>query len=261
MISEMNFLERIVYLLQQYGTSYLKGAGTTLVIALVSTFVGCVIGFAVGIVQTIPSDPKRDSVVKRVLLKIVKIIMKAYVELFRGTPMIVQAVFIYYGMAQVFGIQLGLWSAAFFVVSINTGAYMAESVRGGIISVDPGQMEGAKAIGMTHFQAMIHVILPQAFRNIIPQIGNNFIINIKDTSVLSIISIVDLFFVHKSVAGALYTYFESATIVMCIYLTMTLVSSRLLLLWEKKLDGDENFELVDMMDIGTQLGSERKERR
>lgn len=255
MISEMNFLERIVYLLQQYGTSYLKGAGTTLVIALVSTFVGCVIGFAVGIVQTIPSDPKRDSVVKRVLLKIVKIIMKAYVELFRGTPMIVQAVFIYYGMAQVFGIQLGMWSAAFFVVSINTGAYMAESVRGGIISVDPGQMEGAKAIGMTHFQAMIHVILPQAFRNIIPQIGNNFIINIKDTSVLSIISIVDLFFVHKSVAGALYTYFESATIVMCIYLTMTLVSSRLLLLWEKKLDGDENFELVDMMDIGTQLGS------
>ena len=261
MISEMNFLERIVYLLQQYGTSYLKGAGTTLVIALVSTFVGCVIGFAVGIVQTIPSDPKRDSVVKRVLLKIVKIIMKAYVELFRGTPMIVQAVFIYYGMAQVFGIQLGMWSAAFFVVSINTGAYMAESVRGGIISVDPGQMEGAKAIGMTHFQAMIHVILPQAFRNIIPQIGNNFIINIKDTSVLSIISIVDLFFVHKSVAGALYTYFESATIVMCIYLTMTLVSSRLLLLWEKKLDGDENFELVDMMDIGTHLGSERKERR
>ena len=261
MISEMNFLERIVYLLQQYGTSYLKGAGTTLVIALVSTFVGCVIGFAVGIVQTIPSDPKRDSVVKRVLLKIVKIIMKAYVELFRGTPMIVQAVFIYYGMAQVFGIQLGMWSAAFFVVSINTGAYMAESVRGGIISVDPGQMEGAKAIGMTHFQAMIHVILPQAFRNIIPQIGNNFIINIKDTYVLSIISIVDLFFVHKSVAGALYTYFESATIVMCIYLTMTLVSSRLLLLWEKKLDGDENFELVDMMDIGTQLGSERKERR
>ena len=261
MTSDMNSLERTGYLLQQYGTSYLKGAGTTLVIALVSTFVGCVIGFAVGIVQTIPSDPKRDSVVKRVLLKIVKIIMKAYVELFRGTPMIVQAVFIYYGMAQVFGIQLGMWSAAFFVVSINTGAYMAESVRGGIISVDPGQMEGAKAIGMTHFQAMIHVILPQAFRNIIPQIGNNFIINIKDTSVLSIISIVDLFFVHKSVAGALYTYFESATIVMCIYLTMTLVSSRLLLLWEKKLDGDENFELVDMMDIGTQLGSERKERR
>lgn len=214
MISEMNFFERIVYILQNYGISYLKGAGTTLLIALVSTAIGCVIGFAVGIVQ---------------------------------------AVFIYFGLSQMCNIQLGMWQAAFLVVSINTGAYMAESVRGGIISVDPGQMEGAKAIGMTHVQAMLKVILPQAFRNIIPQIGNNFIINIKDTSVLSVISIVDLFFVHKSVAGALYTYFESATIVMCIYLTMTLVSSRLLALWERKLDGDDNYELVDVMDIGNQM--------
>lgn len=255
MISQMNFLERIIYLLQNYGTSFLKGAGTTLVIAVVSTFIGCIIGFAVGIVQTIPVDAKRDSLLKRVLLKIVKILMRVYVEVFRGTPMIVQAVFIYYGAAQVFNIQFGMWTAAFLVVSINTGAYMAESVRGGIISVDPGQMEGAKAIGMTHFQTMLYVIIPQAFRNIIPQIGNNFIINIKDTSVLSIISIVDLFFVHKSVAGALYTYFESATIVMGIYLVMTLVSSRLLLLWEKKLDGDDSYELVDSMGVGRQFGA------
>lgn len=137
---------------------------------------------------------------------------------------------------------------------------MAESVRGGIISIDIGQTEGAKAVGMTHVQTMVNVILPQAFRNILPQIGNNLIINIKDTSVLSIISIVDLFFVHKSVAGALYTYFESATIVMLIYLTMTVVTSRLLRLWEKKMDGDENYELVDVMGVGTQLGEERKGR-
>lgn len=253
MISEMNFFERIVYILQNYGISYLKGAGTTLLIALVSTAIGCVIGFAVGIVQTIPVDKKRDGIGKRLLLGLVRVILKAYVEIFRGTPMIVQAVFIYFGLSQMCNIQLGMWQAAFLVVSINIGAYMAESVRGGIISVDPGQMEGAKAIGMTHVQAMLKVILPQAFRNIIPQIGNNFIINIKDTSVLSVISIVDLFFVHKSVAGALYTYFESATIVMCIYLTMTLVSSRLLALWERKLDGDDNYELVDVMDIGNQM--------
>ncbi len=254
-ISEMSFWQRIIFLLQQYGSSYLKGAGTTLVIALVSTFIGCLIGFAVGIVQTIPLDPKRDSKVKRLLIQLSKILLKAYVELFRGTPMIVQAVFIYYGAAQVFDIHLGMWQSAFLVVSINTGAYMAESVRGGIISVDPGQMEGAKAIGMTHFQAMVNVILPQAFRNIIPQIGNNFIINIKDTSVLSIISIVDLFFVHKSVAGAYYTYFESATIVMAIYLTMTLIASKLLNLWERYLDGNDNYELVDKMDIGNQMHS------
>ena len=253
-ISEMNFFERIVFLLDNYGGSYLKGAGTTMLIAIVSTFIGCVIGFAVGIVQTIPVDKERDGAVKKTLIPVAKILLKAYVELFRGTPMIVQAVFIYYGAAQVFDIQLGMWQSAFLVVSINTGAYMAESVRGGIISVDPGLMEGAKAIGMNHVQAMINVILPQAFRNIIPQIGNNFIINIKDTSVLSIISIVDLFFVHKSVAGAMYTYFESATIVMAIYLTMTVISSRLLLLWENYLDGSDNYELVDAMDIGNQMG-------
>ena len=260
MISEMNFLERIIYLLQNYGISFLQGAGTTLAIAIVSTIIGCIIGFAVGVVQTIPIDKKRDSLPKRFILRLVKIIFKAYVELFRGTPMIVQAVFIYYGASQVFNIHLGMWQSAFLVVSINTGAYMAESVRGGIISVDPGQMEGAKAIGMTHVQAMLYVILPQAIRNIIPQIGNNFIINIKDSSVLSVIGIVDLFFVHKSVAGALYTYFESATIVMCIYLVMTVISSRLLLLWEKKMDGSDDYELVDAMGVGTQFGEERKGR-
>ena len=236
MISNMSFIERIFYILQKYGTSYLKGAGTTLVIALVSTFIGCIIGFLSGIIQTIPVDKRRDPLVKRVLLGIVNVILRIYIEVFRGTPMIVQAVFIYYGLAQVCNVQLGMWQAAFLVVSINTGAYMAESVRGGIISVDPGQMEGAKAIGMTHVQA-----------------------NIKDTSVLSVISVVDLFFVHKSVSGALYTYFESATIVMAIYLTMTLITSRLLRLWEKKMDGGDNYELVDVMDIGSQLG--KKESR
>ena len=94
---------------------------------------------------------------------------------------------------------------------------MAETVRGGILSIDEGQTEGAKAIGMTHFQTMLYVILPQALRNIMPQIGNNLIINIKDTCVLSVIGIVELFYATKSVAGALYTYFESFAIAMVIY--------------------------------------------
>ena len=264
-ISNMNFLERILYLLERYGTSYLKGAGTTLAIAVVSTVIGCLIGFLVGIIQTIPVDKKRNSIAKRSLLGFVKIILKAYVELFRGTPMIVQAVFIYYGLSQVFNIQLGMWPSAFLVVSINTGAYMAESVRGEHNSVDPGQKADANPSPLTQVPARTNVILPQALRNIMPQIGNNLIINIKDTSVLSVISIVDLFFVHKSVAGALYTYFESATIVMLIYLTMTLITSRLLLFWERRMDGDANYELVDTMGIGDQLRSvddrTRKNRR
>lgn len=243
-ISNMNFLERILYLLQRYGVSYLKGAGTTLAIALVSTAIGCLIGFVVGVVQTIPVDKKRDSAAKRGLLWVVKMILKAYVELFRGTPMIVQAVFIYYGLSQMFQIQLGMWSAAFLVVSINTGAYMAESVRGGIISVDPGQMEGAKAIGMTHVQAMKNVILPQAIRNIMPQIGNNLIINIKDSSVLSVIGVIELYYAAKQTAGAYYWWFEAMTVAMVLYLIMTFVFSRLLRFWESKLDGPASFDLA-----------------
>ena len=124
-------------------------------------------------------------------------------------------------------------------MSINTGAYMAESVRGGIISIDPGQTEGAKAIGMTHVQTMTSVILPQAFRNIMPQIGNNFIINIKDTSVMFIIAFTEFFAAHRNIVGANYMYFPSATIEMIGYLTMTLIASFLLRLVEKRMDGSE----------------------
>ena len=237
------FLNECAFLLQKYGVSYLRGAGTTLLLALVGTLAGCLIGFAVGTLQTIPIDPHRDPLYKRIPLRALRVLLRCYVELFRGTPMMIQAVFIYYGLMQVFNIHLEMWTAGFLIVSINTGAYMAETVRGGIVSIDPGQTEGAMSIGMTHWQTMLHVIMPQALRNIVPQIGNNFIINIKDTSVLSVISITDLFFVHKSVVGAQYTYFESATIVMLIYLTMTLVSSYLLRLWEKKLDGPQNYDL------------------
>ena len=250
-----SFLDNIVKLIDRYGTTYLTGAGTTLLISIVGTFFGCVIGFLVGVVQTIPVDKKRDSIVKRALLKVVRAVLRAYVEIFRGTPMIVQAVFIYYGAQIVFDIKMDMWTAAFFIVSINTGAYMAETVRGGIMSIDVGQTEGAKAIGMTHVQTMLHVILPQTFRVIIPQIGNNFIINIKDTSVLSVISISDLFFSHKAAVGALYTYFESATIVMVIYLTMTMITSVLLRKLEKHLGGDANYDVATKDQLALTSGT------
>lgn len=257
----MNFWERILYLLQEYGTSYLKGAGTTLVIALVSTAIGCLIGFIVGIIQTIPEDKQRDSLLKKIVLKIVKIILKIYVEVFRGTPMIVQAVFIYYGAAQIFNIQMGMWQSAFLIVSINTGAYMAESVRGGIISVDPGQTEGAKAIGMTHVQTMTNVILPQAFRNILPQIGNNLIINIKDSCVLSVIGVAELLYKTKSAAGALYMNFETYTITMIVYFIMTFTCSRILRWLENRMDGSDNYDLATTDTLAHTSGMYRYEEK
>ena len=244
-----NFWGWVVYLLQHYGPSLLRGAGTKMLIAVISTAVGCLIGFGVGIVQTTPADKAHP--VKYILMKLVRFLLDAYVEIFRGTPMMVQAMFIYYGLAQLFNIHLGTMEAALFIVSINTGAYMAETVRGGILSIDPGQTEGAKAIGMTHVQTMNAVILPQALRNIMPQIGNNLIINIKDTCVLSVIGTVELFFATKSVAGAMYTYFEAFTITMVIYFVLTFSCSRLLRLCESKMDGPDSYELYDLATTDT----------
>ena len=221
-----------------YAPSYLNGVKNTLILAVVATLLGCLIGLVCGVLNTIPIS-QNDSVVKKVLLKLLRAIIRIYVEVFRGTPMVLQAVFIYYGLPYFTDGQIafsgysGMWLASILVVSINTGAYMAESVRGGIISIDPGQTEGAKAIGMTHVQTMIHVIMPQALRNIMPQIGNNFIINIKDTSVMFIIGFIEFFAVHRSVVGNNNLYFPSAVIEMVGYLTLTLISSFLLRLVEK----------------------------
>ena len=236
----------IVQLLSKYGGSYISGIENTLILALAATFIGCLIGFICGMLNTIPCA-KTDHPVKRFFVGLIRAIVRVYVEVFRGTPMVLQAVFMYYGLPYFTNNAVkfsGYWIPALVVVSINTGAYMAESVRGGIISIDPGQTEGAKAIGMTHVQTMTSVILPQAFRNIMPQIGNNFIINVKDTSVMFIIGFPDFFAAHRAAVGASYLYFPSATVEMAGYLTMTLIASFLLRWIEKKLDGDSSFELV-----------------
>ena len=246
----MNVFSKLIYdigrLWGKYWLSYLNGVKNTLILAVVATVIGVVIGLVCGILNTIPCA-KKDPLPKRIVLKVVRFIVRAYVEIFRGTPMVLQAVFIYYGLPYFTNNALrfdSVWAAAILVVSVNTGAYMAESVRGGIISIDPGQTEGAMAIGMNHFQTMVNVILPQAFRNIIPQIGNNFIINIKDTSVMFIISFTEFFAFHKYITGVNNLYFPSAAIEMVGYLTMTLIASFLLRALEKRLDGSDNYELV-----------------
>ncbi|MBQ6797753.1 MAG: amino acid ABC transporter permease [Oscillospiraceae bacterium] len=236
----------IVLLWKNYGSAYLGGVWNTLALATVATLIGCIIGLVCGILNTIPYT-KQDPLPKRFLLKLIRIIIRAYVELFRGTPMVLQAVFIYYGLPYFSGNTMrfeSMWMAAILIVSINTGAYMAESVRGGIISIDPGQTEGAKAIGMTHVQTMTSVILPQALRNIMPQIGNNFIINVKDTSVMFIIGFTEFFAFHRYITGVNNMYFPSAAIEMIGYLTLTLVFSFLLRWVEKKMDGSDSYELV-----------------
>ena len=132
---------------------------------------------------------------------------------------------------------------------------MAESVRGGIISIDPGQTEGAKAIGMNHFQTMTSVILPQAIRNIMPQIGNNYIINVKDTSVMFVIGFPDFFSAHRQIVGINFQYFPSAVVEMGGYLILTLTASLLLRWLERRMDGKSSYELVQNDDLTMTAGT------
>ena len=247
----------IAKLWERCGGDYLNGMKNTLILALAATAIGCLIGLICGILQTIPHS-KHDSGLKRFVLAFIRGVVRVYVEVFRGTPMVLQAVFLYYGLPYFTNNAVkfeNIWLAAILVVSINTGAYMAESVRGGIISIDPGQTEGAKAIGMNHVQTMLNVILPQAIRNIMPQIGNNFIINVKDSSVMFIISFTEFFAVHRAAVGQTYLYFPSATIEMVGYLTMTLIASFLLRWMERRMDGDSSYKLVQVDQLTMTAGT------
>lgn len=228
---------------------FIRGAGMTLFISMIGTIVGFIIGLIVGVIRTIPTP---DSGIKKVILKIVNVLLAIYIEFFRGTPMIVQAMVIYYGSAQFLGIDLNKIVAALFIVSINTGAYMSEIIRGGIVSIDKGQFEAAEAIGMRHSQTMVNIVLPQAIRNILPAIGNEFVINIKDTSVLNVIAVSELFFQTKSVAGNNFRYFESFFVASVLYLVMTFTVTRILRYIERRLDGPENYIMAgNQMQVET----------
>ncbi len=240
-----SFFGWVAFLLQKYGMLFLRGTGMTLLVALTGTAFGFIIGLLVAIVRATSPMPAHGhrtaaAAVRSALLKAVQLLLAAYIQVFRGTPMIVQAVVIYYG-AQYAGVFMDTTFAAIFIISINTGAYMAEIIRGGIFSVDKGQFEAAHAIGMTHWQTMTTVVLPQAIRNILPSVGNELIVNIKDSSVLNVISVSELFFQAKSAAGAYYRYFEVYFIIAVIYLILTLTVSRILRFIEQKMDGPDNY--------------------
>lgn len=230
----------LLAILKQYGPMLLRGTGLTLLLALVGTLVGFIIGLLVGVIRTIPRQKKAA---QRGLLAVGNWLLSVYIEVFRGTPMIVQAAVLYYGAAQVMHINMDKTLAALVIVSINTGAYIAEIMRGGIISVDEGQFEATHALGMTHWQTMTKVILPQAIRNSLPAVTNEFIVNIKDTSVLSVISVSELFFTGETISGQSFQFFHTYLIVSAIYLIMTFTISRLFRLIEKRLDGPKNYNV------------------
>ncbi len=234
----MDFFQWILRLLREYWPQFLKGTGYTMAMALVGTFVGFAIGLLIAIVKTVPVKPS-DSIFKKGLMKVVNFLLNVYIELIRGTPMMVQALIIHYSVFQ--RINMPSMLSALIIISVNTGAYMAEIVRGGIISVSAGQTEGAVAIGMTHMQTMTNVILPQAVRNIMPSIGNEFVVNIKDSSVLSVISITELMFSAKQAGGTYFQFVPAYVICAAIYFVLTFSVTRILRLCEKWMDGSDSY--------------------
>ena len=236
---------RIAYIYIKNYTSILKGVWTTLWLSMAGTIVGLILGLLFITLRTLEVTPK-DGEIIAFLKKIANVFVQTYVTIFRGTPMMVQAIIIYYFLpgilANIFNVDqvllnqiLSVGVAGFITVSLNTTAYLTEVLRGGIEALNKGQMEAARSLGMTRAQAMIHIILPQGIKNSLPAICNEFIINIKDTSVLSVISVMDLFFVIDSINGKNASN-DAIFIAAIIYLCLTFGISKLLGLLEKKMN-------------------------
>lgn len=237
-----NSLEWVIFLGQKYSGMFWQGTVLTLYIAVAGTILGFILGYLAGMVQDMKIR-KEDHAVKKALLKILKIIFTVYVEIFRGTPMIVQAMIVYYGLRQS-GVELSSVTAGVLVTLLNTGAYMAETVRAGINSVDEGQREGALAMGMSPMKTMFYIILPQAFRNILPEMANTFLSNLKMTSVLNVIAVQELFMAAKTAGGNYYKYYEAYLVIAVIYFVLCFVFSRIFLLIEKKMNGRKDYVLA-----------------
>lgn len=209
------------------------GIQNTLLFAIVGTVVGLILGLITGALRAIPED-SMDSLPVKILKKLARWIVGFYVWFFRGTPMMVQALFFFYLLRPILG-----WtgfSAGLIIISVNTGAYMAEIIRGGIQSIDAGQSEAAKSLGMTTFQTMVSIIFPQAIKNTFPTIGNQLIVNIKDSCMLNAIQVTELYFQSSSVAGSNMKFAEVYFLEMVMYLALTTIATLILNAVERKIN-------------------------
>jgi len=236
-------LTEAINIFVKYKTQFLNGALITIVLSFTGTILGLCIGLIFGVIRTAPLSKNK---IVYVIQKIIRFIIATYVEVFRGTPMIVQSMVIYWGYAFANGGKtLDLTVAGILIVSINTGAYLTEIVRGGIDSIDKGQYEGAISIGMSHSQTMLHVVMPQVMRNILAGISNEFINNIKDTSVLNVIGVAELYFATGKIIRINFEIFETYLVACFIYLVITFTVTRILRFFERKLEGSLNYQIVN----------------
>jgi len=240
--SQQSFFQIVLQLIERYYTFFIQGVMTTLLLAIFGTVVGFLFALLLTVLRMRSIDPKRDSFNERMIKKMIRFLISIYITFFRGTPMIVQAMIFYYGIAP---LGLSFWRplvAGLFVVTLNTTAYIAEVIRSGINGVDIGQTEGARSLGFTENQTMFYIVLPQAIKNALPAIGNEFIINLKDTAVLSVIGVMDLFRATQTATAANYRIVEGFFIAAIIYLMLTHLTSLVI----KKLEQRSKQEIKEV---------------
>lgn len=216
-LAQFNWLGVIDYI-----PALLQGLYYTLLVSVVGLVIGFVLGAIFGLGRISRS-------------KVTYGISTAYIELLRGTPVLVQAIWIYFALPLIIGFNIPSLTAGIIVIGLNSGAYIAEIVRGAVQSVEKGQMEAGRSLGLSQHLTMRYVIWPQAFKRMIPPLGNQFIISIKDTSLLSVILVPELIFQGRLVASNHFNAVEIYTTVAIFYLVITLTLSKVLNIMEKRL--------------------------
>ncbi|MGI1690255.1 amino acid ABC transporter permease [Thermoanaerobacter uzonensis] len=212
----VNFLSML-----KYSHLFVSGLLMTLKLTFLAVTIGVILGLFIALIKMSSIKP-------------LSFIGASYVEIIRGTPLLVQLLLIYNGLMQ-FGIDIPAFTAGVSALAINSAAYVAEIIRAGIQAVDPGQNEAARSLGMTHAMAMRYVIIPQAIKNILPALGNEFIVMLKESAIVSVIGFADLTRQADIIQSVTYKYFEPYIIIAAIYFIMTFIFSRLLGIFERRL--------------------------
>lgn len=205
----------------------LEGLGNTALIAIFGLIIGMVIGCLLATCKLLPKSSPA--------IKILSGFSDVYVAIFRGTPMVVQLLLIHFVLFPLIGIQIPTILEAIFAFGFNSGAYVSEIMRGGILSVDIGQTEAGRALGLNYRQTMIRIVLPQAIKNVVPTLGNEFIALLKETSVVSFITVVDLTKAFQNIANSTYEYIVPYVVLALVYLVIVLAVTGVIKLIERRL--------------------------